>query len=104
MSAMIRPVSLDDLRSHQIERQPFEVERSGLDLVTNAGRVAIFEASSGEQLWSASGQLGVLQSEVASLRRELHEAERTISLLEQLLHNTQIRERELRKELLDHNF
>lgn len=104
MSAMIGPVSVGDLRGHQIERHPFEAERGGLDLVTNPGKVAIFEASNGEQLWSASGQHSVLQSEVATLRRELYEAERMISLLEQLLRNTQVRERELRKELLDHQF
>ncbi|MEY4166971.1 MAG: hypothetical protein ACOYLF_08530 [Blastocatellia bacterium] len=104
MSAMIRPVRLDDVMAHEIERHPFEMERGGLDLVPPAGNVTIFGAGGGDQLRSGSDQLHALQSEVATLRREIHEAERMISLLEQLLRNTQIRERDLRRDLLAGKF
>ncbi len=53
---------------------------------------------------SQHGQVGQLQAEVASLREELHLAERTIARYEQLLRNAMIRERELRSEMVKHIF
>lgn len=111
MSAMIRPVELpaespvglNNARTRQAGNI-FEGEWAGLDPIPASGGVTVFETGSGERLWPAADRVRALQAEVATLRSDLHEAERTIVLLEQLLRNTQIRERELRRELVEEAF
>lgn len=64
------------------------------------GNVSIFESAPEQRLRRALGYITQLQSEVRTLREELARAERSVTHYEQLLRNAQIREQEIRKQLI----
>ena len=98
MSSLIKRVS----PSGWYEEGASSREREGmeLELMRRQAVRAVVEFGGGEPTQTTTTLVYALQSEVTNLRQELLEAERTISLLEQLLRNTQIRERELRSDLI----
>jgi hypothetical protein len=99
MSALIRALRNNDRRSSIIENG-----RIHLEAEVSTSNVTVFDPTVELRYRQANNRISALEVEVASLHHELHEAERTINLLEQLLRNMQIREQEFRRELASSRF
>ncbi|MFN6202143.1 MAG: hypothetical protein ACK562_13925 [Acidobacteriota bacterium] len=102
MSALIRQLRRHDSRSGQSGHSIRPEEGwSSAEPEPHSGKVTVFDPLADLRIGQATNRLNALEAEVTNLRHELLEAERTIKLLEQLLHNMQIREREFRRELME---
>ncbi|MEY3284528.1 MAG: hypothetical protein RIR86_2541 [Acidobacteriota bacterium] len=102
MSALIRQLRRHDSRSGQSGHSIRPEEGwSSAEPEPHSGKVTVFDPLADLRIVQATNRLNALEAEVTNLRHELLEAERTIKLLEQLLHNMQIREREFRRELME---
>ena len=102
MSALIRQFRRHDSRSGQSGHSlKLEEGWSSAEPEPHSGKVTVFDPLADLRISQTTNRLTALEAEVTNLRHELLEAERTIKLLEQLLHNMQIREQEFRRELME---
>ena len=102
MSALIRQLRRNDSRSSQ--SRMMEEGWSDLEYGISTRNVTVFDPTAEKRIRQATHRVTALETEMETLRHELLEAERTINLLEQLLRNMQIREQELRRELVSDHY